>query len=287
MKVSGFTIIRNAVKFDYPIVQAIQSILPLCDEMIVCIGFSEDGTSELIRSIPSDKIRIIPTVWDDSLREGGKVLAVETDKAFDAVAEDSDWAFYIQGDEVIHEKYHPGILEAMEKYKDRPEVEGLLFNYEHFYGNYHYVGDSRTWYRNEIRIIRNDKQIRAYRDAQGFRKNGRKLRVKPLEAWVYHYGWVKNPYFQSAKRESFLKMYNPDEKVTIHADQLFDYSVVDSLQPFKGTHPEVMKERIGSMDWNFEFDLKKKNFNLRYGFLYWFEKLTGKRLFEYKNYKII
>jgi len=287
MKVSGFTIIRNAVKFDYPIVQAIQSILPLCDEMIVCIGNSEDGTSELIRSIPSDKIRMIPTVWDDSLREGGKVLAVETDKAFDAVAKDSDWAFYIQGDEVIHEKYHPGILEAMEKYKDRPEVEGLLFNYEHFYGNYHYIGDSRTWYRNEIRIIRNDKQIRAYRDAQGFRKNGRKLRVKPLEAWVYHYGWVKNPYFQSAKRESFLKMYNPDEKVTLHADQMFDYSVVDSLRLFKGTHPEVMKERIGSMDWNFEFDLKKKHFNLRYGFLYWFEKLTGKRLFEYKNYDII
>src|SRR5687768_5278014 len=106
MKVSGFTFVRNAIKYDYPIVEAIQSILPLCDEVVVAVGDSEDGTMELIKGIPSEKIRIIETIWDDTLREGGRVLAVETDKAFSAVSEDADWAFYIQGDEVLHEKYH-------------------------------------------------------------------------------------------------------------------------------------------------------------------------------------
>jgi len=287
MKISGFTIIRNAIKYDYPIVQAISSILPICDEVVVCVGHSEDETLALIRSIPSDKIRIIQSIWDDTLREGGKVLALETDKALDAISVDADWAFYIQGDEVVHEQYYPAIRAAMEKHLENSRVEGLLFHYEHFYGNYRYVGDSRTWYRNEIRIIRNDKRIRAYRDAQGFRKNGKKLRVKPVEAWIYHYGWVKNPYFQSVKRVNFLKMYQPDEKITLHADQLFDYSAVDSLRLFSGTHPKVMLERIASMDWDFEFDLKKKQFNFRYGFLYWFEKITGKRLFEYKNYRFV
>ncbi len=107
MKVSGFSFIRNAIQYDYPIVEAIQSILPLCDEFVIAVGRSEDQTLSLIQSIQSDKIRIIETVWDDSLREGGRVLAVETDKALAAIAPDSDWAFYIQGDEVVHEKYLP------------------------------------------------------------------------------------------------------------------------------------------------------------------------------------
>src|SRR5687768_16681264 len=110
MKVSGFTFVRNAIKYDYPIVEAIRSILPLCNEIVVAVGKSEDDTLHLIQSIGSDKIKIIQTVWDDSLREGGRVLALETDKAFKAISPDSDWAFYIQGDEVLHEKYHDNVL---------------------------------------------------------------------------------------------------------------------------------------------------------------------------------
>jgi glycosyltransferase involved in cell wall biosynthesis len=165
MKVSGFTIVRNAIKYDYPIVEAILSILPLCDEMVVAVGNSDDNTLDLIKSIDSPKIKIIETIWDDSLREGGKVLAVETNKAFSAVAKDSDWAFYIQGDEVVHENYLSAIKNAMLQYKDALEVEGLLFNYLHFYGSYDYVANSRQWYRNEIRIIKNDKSIYSYKDA--------------------------------------------------------------------------------------------------------------------------
>ncbi len=157
MKISGFTIIKNAVINDYPIVEAIRSILPVVDEMIVSIGQSEDNTEELIRSIDSPKIKIHHSVWDMSLRKGGKVLAVETNKAFQLISPDSTWAFYIQGDEVVHEKYHAIIREAALKYKNDQKVEGLLFRYLHFYGTYDYVGDSRKWYDKEIRMIRNDK----------------------------------------------------------------------------------------------------------------------------------
>ncbi|MDR2362506.1 MAG: hypothetical protein LBD91_07235 [Prevotellaceae bacterium] len=285
MKVSGFTFIRNARKFDYPVTEAIRSILPLCDEMIVCIGRSDDDTLEMIQMIASDKIKIVHSVWDDSLRHDGRVLAVETDKAFDALSPDADWAFYIQGDEVLHEQYIPVVQQAMNDYKDNPAVEGLLFNYIHFYGNYHYTGDSREWYKHEIRIIRNDKTIRSYRDAQGFRKQGRKLRVKAIDAVIYHYGWVKNPYFQQAKINNFTQLYT--EKAVVPADSLYDYSKVNSLALFGGTHPHVMHERIGRQDWDFVFDIKRKNFSLKDRLLYSIEKCTGKRLFEYKNYLII
>ena len=63
MKVSGFTFIKNAVKYQYPIAEAIRSILPLCDEVIVAVGDCSDGTRELVASI-DQKIKIIDTNWD-------------------------------------------------------------------------------------------------------------------------------------------------------------------------------------------------------------------------------
>lgn len=289
MKISGFTIVRNAIKFDYPIAEAITSILPLCDEIIVAVGKSEDGTLELIKSISSDKIKIIETVWDDALREGGQVLAEETNKAFRAISADSDWAFYIQGDEVIHEKYLPAIKAAMLEYKDDKKIEGLLFNYTHFYGSYDYVGDSRRWYSKEIRIIRNDNGISSYKDAQGFRKNGQKLQVKAIDAHVYHYGWVKPPEAQQAKQQTFHKLWHTDEWMNQNISQVdkFDYTNIDSLKAFTGTHPAVMQKRISKMNWNFSFDPTQKKLTFRVKVLLFIEKTFGLKIGEYKNYKII
>jgi hypothetical protein len=289
MKVSGFTIARNIIKYDYPIVEAISSILPICDEVIIAVGKSEDGTLELIRSINSPKIKIIETIWDESLREGGRVLADETNKAFAATNPNSDWCFYIQGDEVIHEKYLPVIKASMLEYKDNKNVEGLLFNYTHFYGSYDFVGDSRMWYRKEIRVIRNDKNIRSYRDAQGFRKNDNKLKVKQIDAAVYHYGWVKNPAAQQAKQQSFNKLWHDDEwmKKNVPDVNEFDYSQIDSVIKFTGTHPEIMQPRISKMNWKFSFDPTKKKMSLKKRILYFIEKQFGWKIGEYKNYKII
>jgi len=266
MKVSGFTVIRNAIKYDYPIVEAIRSILPLCDEVVVAVGNSDDNTLELIQNI-DPKIRIIETIWDDSLREGGRVLAVETDKAYAAISADSDWAFYIQGDEVIHEKYHPAILAAMQKYKGDLKVEGLLFNYKHFYGSYDYIGSSLSWYLDEIRIVRNRKDIFSYRDAQGFRKQpNEKLNVKKIEAFVYHYGWVKAPEVMQKKQETFHKMWHDDswvEENIVKAVE-FDYqSKIDQLKLFDETHPAVMQKRISEKNWKFEYDISYNKIRMK------------------------
>ena len=289
MKVSGFTIVRNAIKYDYPVVEAISSILPVCDEVIVAVGRSEDGTLDLIRSIGSPKIRIIETVWDDSLREGGKVLADETNKAFIGIANDSDWCFYIQADEVLHEKYIPAVKEAMQKWKDDKKVEGLLFNYVHFYGSYDHTGDSRRWYKKEIGIVRNDKAISSYKDAQGFRKNEKKLFVKEIGAEIYHYGWVKPPSAQQEKQKNFHKMWHDDEwmKQNIADVNEFDYSAIDSLAKFTGTHPQVMNERLKRMNWKFEYDHRKKKKTLKTAVLNAIEKNLGYRIAEYRNYKIL
>jgi len=289
MKVTGFTFIRNALIYDYPVVEAIRSILPVCDDFVVAVGNSDDATLELLRQIDQAKIKVVETVWDDTLREGGRVLALETDKAYQAIGNDTDWAFYIQGDEVVHEKFLEPIREAMLKWKDHPEVDGLLFKYLHFYGSYDYVGSSGKWYPHEIRVVRKSGNIYSYRDAQGFRKGeNQKLNVKAVDAFIYHYGWVKEPSAMQRKQENFNKLWHSDnwvDKNVVKSNE-FDYSEIDALELFQGTHPQVMLDRIAKKNWKFDYDLSYSNLSMKDRFKKWLRKYTGIEI-GYKNYKRI
>jgi len=289
MKVSGFTIIKNAIINSYPIVEAIQSILPVVDEMIVLIGDCEDDTIALIEAINDPKIIIYHSVWDKTLRSGGTVLAVETNKAFNLIDPNSTWAFYIQGDEAIHEKDYEAIRKGMEQYKNDLQVQGLLFKYLHFYGTYDYVGDSRKWYNKEVRIIRNDKNIQSYKDAQGFRVGNTKLNVKAIDATIYHYGWVKSPEQMHRKQKNVVRFWHSDEEIKplFETPDFYDFTNFDSLEKFTETHPSVMEKRIKEKNWQVDLDLSHKKFSLKNQLLYLFEKLTGFRLFDFKNYKIV
>lgn len=291
MKVAGFTFIRNAIKLGFPVVESIKSVLPVCDAFYVAVGQSDDETRNLIETIDREKLRIIDTVWDSKLKKGGTVYADETNKAFDAIPSEYDWCFYIQGDEVVHEKDLCNIMEAMAKYLPERRVEGLLFGYRHFYGTYDYVATSRKWYRNEVRIIRNDKNIRSYRDAQGFRREGKKLWVVRVDANVYHYGWVRHPRNMQKKIDEVSNYYNG--QTTLESRQnnnqaVFDYECnYDMLERFTGTHPSIMNARIKQLNWQVEVDLYIKKLKFRYRLMHWFEKQTGIRLFEFRNYRLI
>ncbi len=290
MYISGFTFIKNAVLNDYPIKEAISSILPIVDEMVVLVGDSSDNTLEYIQTIKSDKIKIHHSIWDKKLTNGGEVLAAETNKALALVNPQADWAFYIQADEVVHEKYHPIILDYCKKHLENTNVKGLVFNYLHFYGNYQYYGDSRQWYSKEIRIIRPlPTEIFSYKDAQGFRwKNNQRLPSKLIPAYIYHYGWVKSQQKIGNKIKNSVQYWqienqhkNPDEINFTFEDH------IDSVAEFKDTHPNVMSERIRLKDWDIKFDVQKKRFSLSKKILYWIEKKIGLRLFEFKNYDLI
>jgi len=290
MKVSGFAIARNVVKADYPIGEALKSIAPLCDEIVVAVGNSDDNTRDYILGLGLKQLKIIDTVWDDELRVGGRVLADETNKALAATNPQSDWCFYIQADECIHENDVEGIRTTMKKYVNNASVDALLFDYRHFYGSYDYIGDSRKWYRKEIRIIRQGRGIKSWKDAQGFRsKNNEKLRVVSTGARIFHYGWVKHPKHQQIKQKQFHRLWHDDSKLEkmVTNKEEFDYSTIDSLQKFQETHPQLMRERINAQNWKFDFDPSRKNFTLKTWFLYYFEKITGIRMGEYKNYKLI
>jgi len=289
MKIVAFSFIRNAIEYDYPIRESLESLLPIVDHIVVAVGNSKDKTRELVSKIHPTKIQIIDTVWNDAMREGGRVLALETDKAYQRVA-DADWAFYLQGDEVLHEADYPAIQAAAGRYAKDLNVDGLLFSYTHFYGSYDYIGASRRWYRKEIRMVRPQnfgKKIYSYKDAQGFRKGeNQKLRVKEIDARIYHYGWVKPPAAQMKKQQTFNKFWHDDGWVEKNIGRAaeFDYANIDSLARFVGTHPQVMRERIAAKNWRFDFDIARSRSSWRERLSNFIEKTTGYRPGEYKNY---
>lgn len=268
MHVAGFTIVRNAIHYDYPVVESLRSALPLVDEMIVAVGESCDQTRELVASIGDPKIRIIDTVWDDSLRTGGTVLAQQTNLAMEHCS--GDWLLYLQADEVLHERDYDRLRRTMRRYLSRDEVDGLSFRYHHFRASYE-IRDPLP-YRRQVRIVRSGVGIRSCGDACGFEKQGRKLSTAATGAWVYHYGFVRPPANMSSKMEYFLSLYNGKDVTPGDEPGEKEYAWnLATCEAFRGSHPSVMAERIANKSWETpEVSLKSRWRNPMYwrGWMY-------------------
>ncbi|MEN6510536.1 MAG: hypothetical protein ABFD00_01715 [Chloroherpetonaceae bacterium] len=265
MTISGFTFVKNATKLYYPIKQSILSIIPIVDEYVVALGDcdADDRTIDEIQSINSSKIKIINTVWDTQKYSNGTENAHQTDIAKSHCS--GDWLFYLQADEVCHEKDLPKIQKRCEELYDNKEVEGLLFRYLHFWGDYWHYHKSHSWYANEIRIIRNDKDIHSWESAQSFRripnfdgvnfrqKEGTfKLKVATVDADIYHYGWVRPPELMQRKSKALDSIHKGDklaEEIYNNKPAFFDYGYIGGLKRFEGTHPKVMQEFIEKFNW--------------------------------------
>lgn len=250
MRISGFTFVRNAIDLYYPVVESITSILPICDEFIVAAGDSTDGTTELIRSIGDPKIKIIDTIWDRSQFVGGATNAQQTNIALNACT--GDWAFYVQADEVVHEDDLPVLVESMRNALDDRRVEGLLFDYLHFYGDYDHCQISHGWYRREVRVVRAGIGVQSWRSAQGFRRNAEKLHVSASGGRIFHYGWVRPPQRMTRKTHSFVTLHRGQQAADASIpdrDSEFDYGRMYGRVPFTQSHPAVMRARIAAKDW--------------------------------------
>lgn len=317
MKISGFTFVKNAGKLFIPAKEAISSILPLVDEFIVVLGDCDpdDDTEEQILSLNSQKIKIIPSVWESKKFPKNTIFAQQTDLAKEACS--GDWLFYLQCDEALHEKFIPRVKKALNQYNNDKRVEGLVFNYKHFWGDFEHYNPSHAFYSKEIRIIRNLKKIHSWKDAQSFRfhdgefhykfedyqkkEETRKLNVAEIDADIYHYGWVRPPEMMNKKRKTASGTYHGKEaaeKKFEKEDAGFDYGPLQLMKKFKGTHPQSFKNWVSNIHWKDELQYagkrgKKtnpaKHEKLKYRILTWVECniLGGKRLGEFQNFKKI
>jgi hypothetical protein len=290
VRVSGFTFVRDAVRLRYPVVPAIRSILPLVEEMVVNVGASGDGTLDLVRAIDDPRLVILESRWDEGRLERGQVLARQTDIALARCT--GDVCVYVQADEALHEQGHPSVRAALERLHGDARLDGLLFDYVHFYGSFHTVGVSRRWYRKEVRAVRNRAGIRSWRDAQGFRKGegegARKLKVAPSGGRMFHYGWVRAPEEQAVKLAEFERLYHGEAARERRLSRGFSYDASEKVRPFVGTHPGPMREWVAGVDWSFEpCPRRLRPGHLREDLLDLVEAATGVRIGEYKNYQLV
>ena len=281
--VSGFTIVRNAVRFDLPIEAALRSISPLCDEIVVNVGDSEDETLEIVRSIDDPKIRVLESVWGDPAAMSNVLHSIETNRALDACRH--PWCFYVQADEVLHEDDVPRVRAALERHGEDARVEALVFDYLHFYGSFDWVGVGRRWYRREVRLVRKASGIRSVGGAQGFRVAGRKPRAAPSGARIFHYGWSKRPEKVIEKRRLWQRYRGLPGDPAAQADL---YRNLPELRRFQGSHPRVMRDWIAARNW--DFDPRDYSRDRGWGELKLIvsdaiERVTGWRPFEHRNFR--
>jgi hypothetical protein len=317
MKISGFTMGRNTLKLYYPMRHAVESILPLVDEFVVVLGDSDedDTTREEISAIGSDKIKIFDTTWDIDAYPRGMEHAHQTDIAMKRCT--GDWLFYLQSDEVVHERDLETIRSRCEELLDDTRVEGLLFRYRHFWGDYEHVADGHCWYRREIRIVRNLPDVHSWESAQSFRRipgfggvnyrqqsGTHKLKVAEVDAEIFHYGWVRPPRVMQNKIKAFNINHQGRERVAeleaAHRfDRIYDYGNLSGYTRYEGTHPAVMEPWIARFNWKDQLrytgpvrsfnPFRIKHDRLKYRVISWIEKqlLGGRRLGEFKNYILL
>lgn len=302
MKVSGFTLVRNGTQFDYPYLESLRSLLPLVDELVVNVGIGDDDTAERLarfaREEGQGKMVLFESRWpldDPEKKKGGLILSEQTNLALDRCQ--GDWCIYLQADEVLHEADGPRLRQALLQAHGRPEVEGLLFDYVHFYGSFDVIQQTRSAYRREVRAFRRASHARSVGDAQSFRKPGsEKLRVLRSGARVFHYGWVRTPEAMREKTFFMDQLYHgapkagDAERGVPHTGDNYRYKRFWGLRPFKGSHPATMAERIRAKGWHWDLGRSPLAWNLgdsKKIALDLFERATGRRLFEYRSYRLI
>ncbi len=289
IKISGFTVIRNARLMGYPILESLRSLLPLVDELVIGLGQCDDDTRSMLEGLQSPKIKIFDSYWDTKKTKGGLILSEKTNEAL-AMCQ-NDWCFYLQADEVLHEDDLDAVKRAIAVADGRSNVQGLLFDYLHFYGSYSTVATSRRWYRREVRVVRKSSGIQSHNDAQGFRVPSANGPVKPrviaANARIFHYGWVKPPKLMGQKSKLLNRWWHGNKRD--HEFDNFEYDRQYGLKPFIDSHPAIMADLVRSQDWKFDWKLSILDWSLKDLNLFAsdvLERITGHRIGEYKPYRL-
>ncbi len=265
MMISAFTIIKNAIKFDYPIVESVDSLLPFVDEYIINIGKSDDRTRELLKKKfgQEPKVKMFDSNWEDS-SQGTKFFSSQTNLALERCS--GDWVFYLQADECIHELNGPKLKDWAER-AEAENAQGVTFKYFHFEKNFHLLrptytdgGDS---YDKEIRFFKNDGRLVSFGDGQSFAFTEdlmdargpqpalhRPERFVDSPMHIYHYGYVKDPKRLLEKKKHLSDFYNVSEPSRQEKIEENDgkYVYREKLTTFLGSHPAVMTKRINEFN---------------------------------------
>ena len=283
MNVSGFTFLRNAVINGYPFEESIRSILPIVDEFICVIGKGEDDTRERVMAITDPKIRVVDSQWNENMQDRGFVYGQQ--KMIAQFNCTGDWAFYLEGDEVLHESEVSNIRKTMQENLDDPEVEALYFDFFHFYGTPHQLGIAG--YRRAPRIIRNNIRSIApdglFWTVMDKNKKGRYPRATHAGGNIYHYGHCRSVSKMAEKLKQVGRYWGSKH------ENFKGYSSIDvrELRSFNGSHPAAMESWLATeaeTEFRQDPDYRVTRRDRRNRMRFWIEDILGIEISK-KHYK--
>ena len=289
-KVSGVTFVKDVISLGYPFVESIKSMAPLCDEVVINVGFADpelkkdDGTWQTLqREFSGEKFVLIKSYWDPDVVTGGLILSQQMNIALEHCR--GEFCQYIQADEAVHEEDFQHIREGIRRMEENPSIDGLVYNFLHFYADPYILKYTRNTYRREVRLIRNRRNIVSWKDAQGFRfKDHTKINAISIPARIFHYGWARREDVMDKKNKSFAKLYHGKE----HQEEDFHYRHIWGLSPFSDTHPTCMEKWIEQNRNKRDILALPRTFewkNIGLAISDWIEKHSDYRIGEYRNYK--
>ena len=156
MKLFGFGIIKNGVKFDYPFKESLRSMASLVDQIYFNVGDCEDNTLDQINELNIElngKIKVLPKPWPQM--KNGHVLSEMTNFALKELEKNTiditdAWGIYLQSDEVFSEKESKQIVKDLDT-ANKEGFDTVRFRYLHFWQNHHQTAIDKRWYPHEIR----------------------------------------------------------------------------------------------------------------------------------------
>ncbi len=249
MQVSGLSILKNAIRFDYPFQESIRSALPLCDEFVVVVGRSEDGTLEAVRTMNEPKLRIVETEWSDKVQPRRHVVAQQTNIGLHMCR--GDWVVYLQANEMLHESSLPALEQTMQRYADDRGVEALVLEFLDFWGDYgHVVPVYPHRFKYVPRIVKPYVGTYAIRDAMGvavfdgFSRKGRYPRAVDTGQDLFRYGNVRNGEVFADKQQNASHLSDGRGNEPLGKNDLYTIIPRSFVAPYQGSHPAVMAGRV-------------------------------------------
>jgi hypothetical protein len=237
MTLGGLVIVHNAIEHDYCVRESIQSLLPICDKVLVVECESTDGTQKLLSDMAEkeSKIRIIHRPWNPSLN-----MQWMRDLTADTKGEiGTDWYIAMDADEIIDPRGYCWVQEHVAKFS-KTKVCASMYRLTFWKDHKHVIPEG---------IICNHICPRVGPVSESlcgdliYPKE-----CKQIDARIYHYGhirkrdaWVK----KSVKCHQWALGSVPDHWKKAEAGDMsaVDNCVPDStLVPFTGSHPILMYE---------------------------------------------
>lgn len=256
-QITGHVLVHNGVEMGYPFTAAIESLTPLCSEILVCNAESTDCTGSILDEIsalmPDNcKLTIFEAPWEveeDHVMDGHKAvsyarLARLTNECIDNAR--TPWHLQLQADELLHERGVGSIAQQFAVMA--PFVDGFLFRRLTFHGGTkRYIPEAGIHQPISARVIRLGRvgATHSVGDAESITcKKWQRMTNEPHTS-IYHYAYCRPPLKQLDKSVAMHAMWGfPDERILALRDRReWDYQSFirdDELREFRGVHPQAI-----------------------------------------------